>query len=383
MKKLLAAALLIAAGTAPVQALDAIFSTQRTHVRVQTFASGLTHPWGLAFLPDGVMLVTERPGRMRIVGPDGKLSTPLDGLPAVDARRQGGLLDVMLHPEFARNNLVYFSYAEPGEGGSNGTAVARGRLERGGTPRLADVQVIFRQEPKVTGSQGHFGSRLVFDREGKLWVTVGERLLDQYRVRAQTLDNHFGKVLRLNDDGTPAPDNPFIGKADAKPEIWSYGHRNPQGMTIHPETGAIWMHEHGPRGGDAVNIPRKGRNHGWPVATYGTEYSGVPIFKGERYPSEFVEPLHHWTPSIAPSGMAFVSGKAIAPWRGNLLVGALAGERLVRLEVEGEKVVRQEDMLRGLGKRIRDVREGPDGTIFLLTDEPNGSILKLTQRARF
>ena len=226
----------------------------------------------------------------------------------------------------------------------------------------------------------------MFDRDGLLWATLGERLLNEYRVKAQTLDSHLGKVVRLKDDGSVPPDNPFVGhsanQADARPEIWSYGHRNPQGMALHPDTGMLWMHEHGPRGGDAVNIPRKGRNHGWPVATYGTEYSGVPIFTGDRYPSQFVEPLHHWTPSIAPSGMTFISGREIPAWRGNLLVGALAGKRLVRLEVEGERVVHQEDMLRELGKRIRDVREGPDGALYLLTDEPNGAILRLTPRAR-
>ena len=382
MKGLVLALLLAIASAAalPAHAVDAIFATQKALVRVQTFAGGLNHPWGLAFLPDGSLIVTERAGRLRLVSTEGVLSAPLAGVPEVDARRQGGLLDVALHPEFARNGLVYVSYAEPGADG-NGTAVARGRLERDGTPRLADVQVIFRQQPKVQ-SLHHFGSRLVFDRDGHLWVSLGERLANEFRVKAQDISTHFGKVVRLKDDGSVPPDNPFVGKEGARPEIWSYGHRNPQGLALHPVTGIVWIHEHGPRGGDAVSIPAKGGNHGWPIATYGREYSGETIFSGERYPSQFVEPLHHWTPSIAPSGMAFYTGTAIAAWTGNLLVGALAGKRLVRLELDGERVVHEEHMLRALGKRIRDVRAGPDGAVYLLTDEPNGAILRLTPRNR-
>ena len=378
LRAILLLAFITAVGVAfPAFAVDRIFATAGPSIRVATFAAGLSHPWGLAILPDGHLLVTERAGRLRLVAPDGKLSAPLGGIPQVDARGQGGLLDVVLHPNFATNDLVYFTFSEAGQGG-NGTAIARGKLERGASPRLTNVEVIFRQLPKVA-STGHFGSRLAFDPQGYLWATLGERQTSEFRKLAQDLTTHFGKVIRLRDDGSVPPDNPFVGRNDARPEIWSYGHRNPQGMAVHPQTGIVWTHEHGPRGGDAVNLPQRGGNHGWPIATYGREYWGGAIFSGDKYPQQFVEPLHHWTPSIAPSGMAFYTSDAIAGWRGSLLIGALAGQRLVRLELDGDKVVREEQLLRDLGVRIRDVRVAADGAVYLLTDEEKGDILRVTQ----
>ena len=366
--------------TGPVAAVDRTVATAGSSVRVETFAAGLVHPWGLAILPDGRFLVTERPGRLRLVASDGKLSSPLVGVPQVDARGQGGLLDVVPHPNFASNNMVYLTFSEAGQGG-NGTAIARGRLETGDTPRLANVEVIFRQLPKVA-STGHFGSRLAFDPQGYLWATLGERQTNEFRKLAQDLGTHMGKVIRLHDDGRVPPDNPFVGNSSARPEIWSYGHRNPQGMAVHPQTGIVWTHEHGPRGGDAVNTPRRGGNHGWPIATYGREYWGGTIFSGDKYPQQFVEPLHHWTPSIAPSGMAFYASDAIAGWRGSLLIGGLSGQRLVRLEMDGDKVVREEHLLREFDLRIRDVRVAGDGAVYLLTDEEKGEILRLTPAAK-
>jgi glucose/arabinose dehydrogenase len=309
------------------------------------------------------------------VSDTGELGPPISGVPQVVARGQGGLLDVALHPGFADNRLVYFTFSEAGDGNTNGTAVARGVLGEDMTS-LDGVEVIFQQQPKVS-SNAHFGSRLVFDNDGLLWATLGERSAAQFRVLAQDLGAHLGKVIRIHDDGSVPAGNPFVDVAGALPEIWSYGHRNPQGMALHPETGDVWTHEHGPRGGDEVQIPRAGANHGWPVFSYGTEYSGIPITNADDYPEAFARPVHHWTPSIAPSGMAFYTGDLIPGWQGNLLVGALAGQRLVRLELDGDRVVGEEHLLQGMGKRIRDVRNGPDGAVWLLTDEPNGAILRI------
>lgn len=354
---------------------DQLFDTDTGPIHVETFATGLNHPWSLAFLPEGGMLVTERRGNLRFVSDAGEISAPISGVPGVVARGQGGLLDVALHPRFAGNRLVYLTFSEAGEGGTNGTAVARGVLNAEMTA-LDGVEVIFRQQPKVA-SNAHFGSRLVFDNDGLLWVTLGERSQAQFRVLAQDLGTHLGKVIRILEDGSVPADNPFVGVAGALPEIWSYGHRNPQGMALHTATGVVWTHEHGPRGGDEVQIPRAGANHGWPVFSYGTEYSGAPITTADEYPEAFARPVHQWTPSIAPSGMAFYTADLIPGWRGNLLVGALAGQRLVRLELDGERVVGEEHLLRGMGKRIRDVRNGPDGAVWLLTDEPDGEILRI------
>jgi aldose sugar dehydrogenase len=335
-----------------------------------TVASGLENPWAVAFLPDGRALVTERPGRMRIVERDGKLSEPLAGLPPVVAGGQGGLLDVVLDPQFASNQLIYWSYSEPGDGG-NSTAVARGKLEGN---HLANVQVIFRQQPKFA-SNLHFGSRLVFARDGKLFVTLGDRF--SRKDDAQTLTTHHGKVVRIEPDGKAPADNPFAKQAGALPDIWSYGHRNMQGAALHPTTGELWTHEHGPQGGDEVNITLAGKNHGWPVITYGRNY-GIGTQIGEGTERADVQPaVTTWVPSIAPSGMAFVTSERYPGWKGNLFVGALRGQTLVRLELNGNKVVKEERLLTELGERIRDVRQGPDGWLYVLTDQRNGRLIRL------
>ncbi|MCB1500324.1 MAG: PQQ-dependent sugar dehydrogenase [Bauldia sp.] len=351
------------------------FQTKELLIAVDSFAGGLDHPWGMAFLPDGGMLVTERPGRIRFVSAEGQVSEPIAGVPEVVAMGQGGLLDVTLHPRFADNRLVYFSFSEPGEDGANGTAIAHGRLADD-LSALDDVEVIFRQQPKAR-SNAHFGSRLVFDRDGNLFATLGERSAPRYRVLAQDLGTHLGKVIRIRDDGSVPDDNPFVDRPGAMPEIWSYGHRNPQGMARHPVTGAIWTHEHGPRGGDEVAIPKAGENHGWPIFSFGTEYSGAPITELKEHPPEFASPVWQWSPSIAPSGMAFYDGDAIPEWKGDLFVGALAGASLRRLLLEGDRVTGEEVLLAELGRRIRDVEVGPDGRLYLLTDEDDGEILRI------
>ena len=348
-------------------AQGAIRSEQATFELV-TVASGLEHPWGMAFLPDESILVTERPGRVRVVR-DGQLDPePLEGVPPVYARGQGGLLDVALHPEFASNRLIYLSYAAEGDGG-NSTRVARATL---GDDRLENLQVIFTAEPLVRSSK-HFGSRLAFDPAGRLFITVGERGQGD---RAQDLGDHNGTVIRLHSDGSVPEDNPFLGTAGALPEIFSYGHRNAQGMAIHPETGSPWLHEHGARGGDEVNVVRPGVNYGWPVITYGIDYSGAPIGEG-THKEGMAQPIYYWVPSIAPSGMAFYDGEAFPEWRGDLFVGALRSQLLARLELEGERVVAEERLLEGAIGRIRDVEVGPDGYLYLLTDESEGGIYRL------
>jgi glucose/arabinose dehydrogenase len=334
-------------------------------------AEGLEHPWSLAFLPGGRMLVTERPGRLNLVT-DGGTIQEIAGVPAVAARGQGGLLDVALDPDFSKNRLIYLSYAEAGESGA-GTAVARGKLSAD-FRRLENTEVIFQQVPKVAGGN-HFGSRLVFAPDGKLFVTLGERF--NHRDKAQTLDNHFGKVVRINPDGSVPPDNPFIGRAGALPEIWSYGHRNPQSAAIHPETGKPWMVEHGARGGDELNMPEAGKNYGWPVISYGVNYDGSPIGEGSEKPG-MEQPLKHWVPSFAPSGMAFYTGDLFPDWKGDLFIGALAAQELVRVDMDGGQPGDDHRLLGDLGERIRDVRQGPDGALYLLTDSPDGRILRLT-----
>ncbi|HYE00099.1 MAG TPA: PQQ-dependent sugar dehydrogenase [Alphaproteobacteria bacterium] len=364
-----ALAILLALAAAPAAAQD--FASKHHPIRAATVAQGLVNPWGLAFLPDGRMLVTERPGRMRIVEADGRLSPPLAGVPAVQARGQGGLLDVVLDPGFAQNRTLYFSFSEPGEGGA-GTAVARAVLAQ---DRLEEVRVIFRQQPKVA-SDIHYGSRLVVAPDGKLFVTLGER---GQRDRAQDLSAHFGKVVRINPDGTVPADNPFANRSDAKPEIWSYGHRNPQSAALNPETGALWTVEHGARGGDEVNIPRAGLNYGWPVITYGKDYSGAAIGEGTAKPG-MEQPQHYWDPSIAPSGMAFYTGDRFPAWKGDILVGSLKFGQLARLDLEGGRVVGEERLIEDFGDRVRDVRQGPDGLVYLVTDSPQGRIVRLEPR---
>ena len=369
---LLAGALLLAETTSP--AAGPVFQSEKATFTVNILTGGLEHPWGLAFLPDGRFLVTERPGRLRVVAANGALDPrPVGGVPAVAAVGQGGLLDVALHPKFADNGWVYLSYAGAGPGGM-GTEVARGRWvsDRAGH-RLEGLQVIYRQQPK-SDTKVHFGSRLVFDRAGLLYITQGDR---GDMTRAQPLEDLAGKVVRLRDDGSVPPDNPWSGKAGARPEIFSLGHRSMQGAALHPLSGELWAHEHGPQGGDEINVVRAGRNYGWPVITYGVNYGiGTKIGVGTQREG-MEQPVLQWTPSIAPSGMAFYTGQRFPAWRGNLLVGALKFQMLVRLELDGERVVHEERLLAGRFGRIRDVRQGPDGLVYLLTDEPNGQLLRL------
>jgi aldose sugar dehydrogenase len=346
--------------------------TDKVEVIVETLARNLQNPWGLAFLPDGRMLVTEKPGRLRIAEADGRLLEPVTGLPRIAARGQGGLLDVALDPDFRQNRLVYLSFAEDRGERRAGTSVARGRLSDDGTA-LESVQVIFRQEPSYTGNN-HWGSRLVFDRSGNLFVTLGDRF--DLRDQAQNPANHIGKIVRTRPDGSAAADNPFLNREDARPEIWSLGHRNVQAAALNPATGELWTVEHGARGGDEVNIPGKGRNYGWPVISYGVHYSGEKIGEGTRKPG-LEQPAFYWDPSVAPSGMAFYTGDKFPAWRGSILVGALAGKLVSRLETSGNKVTGEERMLQNLGERIRDVRQGPDGFIYLLTDSSQGRILRM------
>jgi glucose/arabinose dehydrogenase len=348
---------------------------------VVTVAEGLDKPWGLAFLPGGKMLVTEKPGRMRVVGADGKLSEPIAGLPAVDARGQGGLLDVSLDPAFAANRLIYWSYAEPRENGLNNSAVARGRFVDGAAPRVENVQVIFHQVPSLN-SQLHYGSRLVWARDGKLFVTLGERSITEGRMQAQRMDGLLGKIVRINSDGSIPKDNPFVGKEGVRPEIWSLGHRNVQAAALNPTTGELWETEHGARGGDEINIARKGKDYGWPTITYGIEYAGGPITGNITAKAGMEQPLYYWDPVIAPSGMVFYTGTAFPAWKGSLFIGGLASTSLVRVTLEGERVVGEERLLTEMQprERIRDVRQGPDGLLYLLTDNPKGRILKLVPK---
>jgi aldose sugar dehydrogenase len=342
-------------------------------VNVQTFTKGLEHPWSLAFLPDKRMLVTERPGRLRLVGPNGRISEPLAGVPQVYASGQGGLLDVVLSPTFDKDRLIYLSFAESGEGGA-GTAVARGRL---GDRGLENTQVIWRQQPKVSGSN-HWGSRIVFRPDRTLFVTLGERF--NYSERAQDLSATIGKIVRINPDGSTPRDNPFINQSGARPEIWSYGHRNVQSAVLHPQTGQLWTVEHGARGGDELNHPEAGKNYGWPVISYGTHYSFLKIGEGTAKPG-MEQPVYYWDPVIAPSGMVIYTGDLFADWKNNFLVGSLTPGGLVRLVMKDGKVAQEERYLGDLRERIRDVRQAPDGSLYLLTDARNGQILRVTPAA--
>lgn len=361
-------------GTACAQPVDGDLSSEAGMIRVETVTGDLSHPWAIAFLPEGGMLVTEREGRLRHVSGEGTLSAPLSGVPAVETAGQGGLLDVALDPDFAANRLVYLSFSEGGDGG-NSTAVARGRLSEDLTA-LDAVEVIFSQSPKVDSS-GHFGSRLVFDRDGNLFVTLGDRQSGAFRGEAQNLGSHIGKIVRIRPDGSVPDDNPFVGRAGALPEIWAYGIRNSQAAALHPETGLLWEIEHGPRGGDELNVIRPGENYGWPVVTLGVEYSGLTVGDGLKTAPGMIDAIYSWTPVIAPSGMLFYSGEAFPEWRGNLFVGGLASTALVRLELDGERVVHEERLLEPLKQRIRDVAEGPDGALYVATDEDEGRILRI------
>lgn len=356
-----------------VSAQTQVFKSEAGNLQIETIATGLVNPWALAFLPDGRMLVTERPGRMRLITRDSKMSPPLAGVPKVAASGQGGLLDVIADRNFAQNRTIYFCYSDPVSGGAQ-TALARAVLDAGEAPKLENVQRIFQQKgPPSSGN--HFGCRIVQMPDGNLFLTMG----DHYSARneAQNLGNHIGKIIRIAPDGSVPKDNPFVGKQGAKPEIWSYGHRNSQGAALNPTSGKLWMHEHGPRGGDEINIPQPGRNYGWPVIGFGIDYSGAKIHEGTQKPG-MEQPIVQWTPVIAPSGMAFYQGDLFPKWKGNAFIGGLATRILVRLELSGDKVVREERLLRDLNERIRDVRTGPDGALWLVTDNSAGRILRVT-----
>jgi glucose/arabinose dehydrogenase len=342
---------------------------------VVTVARGLEHPWGLDFLPGGGMVVTERDGRMRIVGPDGALSDPVKGLPEVDAGGQGGLLDVVLGPTFAADGLIYWSYSQSRPGG-NGTAVARGRLVTGPEPAVTGVQVIWTQTPALASAQ-HFGSRLVFAADGKLFITTGDRSIMAGRVQTQKLDNTLGKVVRINPDGSIPTDNPHVNTAGARPEIWSVGHRNIQGAALHPSTGELWTVEHGPRGGDELNVSLAGKDYGWPTITYGLEYSGQRVGQGITRAEGLEQPVYYWDPIIAPAGIAFYTADLFPAWKGSLFVSGMKPGHLARLTLDGYRVTGEERLLADLGERIRDVNVGPDGALYVLTDENDGRILKL------
>ncbi len=360
----------------PARADDVVsrtFPSSIGAIKVETVAKGLEHPWSMAFMPDGNILVTERPGRIRIVSKKGTLSPPVEGVPAVYHFGQGGLLDIALHPQFSRNGHIFFSYAEEDSDSpaKAGTAVANAVLRNN---KLENVKVIFRQHPKVKG-KNHFGSRLLVDDDEKLYITLGERF-DQSK-RAQDLTSHLGKIVRIETDGSVPKDNPFSSIPNAMSEIWSYGHRNIQGADFNPQTKQLWIHEHGPRGGDEINVIQPGKNYGWPEASYGSHYSMLPI-PDDHTGKGFVEPVYYWTPSVAPSGMTFYSGSAFKAWKNHLFVGGLSCMCLIRLELGNGKIIQEERLLKDMQQRIRDVRQGPDGNIYLLTDSDDGQILKLS-----
>lgn len=346
-------------------------SVASTHgpLKVETIQNNLHHPWGMAFLGPSRVLVTERRGRLHLLNLNKQTKRKITGLPKIIPGGQGGLLDVALDPDFKNNPWVYLSYTG-GTTRSKNTRVGRGKLHNG---KLHNFQTIFQATPK-TGSPHHFGSRLVFSQEGHLYISLGER---GQKSLAQDPGNHAGSMIRIWPSGKIPRNNPFVGKQDHRPEIYSYGHRNMQGAALHPQTGDLWTHEHGPKGGDEINIIRPGRNYGWPKTTYGVNYSGTTITKHTTLPG-IQSPLHHWTPSIAPSGMAFVGGPLFPKWQGNLLVGSLKFKRLMLLKLRGETVVHQEELLESLGERIRDVEMGPNGAIYVLTDASNGRLIKLT-----
>jgi glucose/arabinose dehydrogenase len=372
MRRLLTLMCLIAIVIAPAHAQTV--QSEKHAFRVVTLVRGLQNPWSMAFLPDGRMLVTEREGRLRIVSKDFKLDPkPVEGLPEIVATGQGGLFDVAIHPQYAQNGWIYWAYNAPGPGGW-GTTLARGKLiSDANNYRMTEVQLLFGMEPKTRTGQ-HFGGRIVFDGKGIVYLTLGDR---GDKPRAQKLDDHAGSVIRLHDDGRVPADNPFVNRAGAKPEKFTLGNRNMQGAALHPQTGELWTHEHGPQGGDEINVMRAGRNYGWPVISYCVNYGiGTKIGEGNAKPG-MEQPLHYWVPSIAPSGMVFYTGDKFPNWKGNLLVGALRDEMLVRLELNGEKIVREERLLKGQIGRIRDVRVGADGFVYLLTDEREGVVLRL------
>lgn len=380
----LTASLCLIVGTAGAQAkrpgseISPIKASLPTGVQSTEWATGLVNPWAIALLPDGTALVTERPGRLRVIAKDGSLSAPVAGLPTIAAGGQGGLLDVVLDPEYEKNQRIYFSFSEPGQNrGENSTAVARAVLARDGANwRLKDLKVIFSQVPKFASS-AHFGSRLVFGRDGSLFITLGDRF--SRRDDAQLLNQHHGKVVRIRQDGAVPSDNPFARQENAKAEIWSLGHRNIQGAAIEPQTGDLWIHEHGPQGGDEINVVERGANYGWPKFTYGENYGGGKIGEESSAPG-FTPPEYSWVPSIAPSGMAFYNSERIPSWKGSLFVGALKEQALIRLTVRDRKVVAEERLLSDAGMRIRDVRAGVDGALYVVTDASDGKVLRVAPR---
>jgi glucose/arabinose dehydrogenase len=368
MYKLSLLGLMAAASLFNQPVLAETLKTEKATLAMQTLSSGLDHPWAMQFLPDGTLLVTERAGTLRYISKTGEKSEPIQGVPAVHAEGQGGLLGLALDPDFTSNKTIYLSFSEPGANGVSATAVASAVLDG---QALKQLKVIFRQAEAID-SKYHYGGRLAFAPTGELFITMGDR--GSRRDDAQKLSGHFGKIVRVNKDGTEASGNPFAAQADAKADIWSYGHRNLQGAAIHPQTGALWTHEHGPQGGDEINIAAAGKNFGWPVITYGEEYGGGVI--GQKTKAGLEQPLHFWVPSIAPSGMSFYSGTAINGWQNNLLVGSLKFGQLVRLELTGDKVSHEERIR--IGARIRDVQAGPDGAVYMLTDEDDGKLLRLS-----
>ena len=370
---LLALSVVIATGT---RGEEPVFGSSAGELEVRTIARGLSNPWALAFLPDGKMLVTERPGRMRIVTAEGQVSPPLKGVPDVWASGQGGLLDVVTDKSFAQNKTIYFCFAERADGGGR-TTIARAKLNDG-NGRLDDVKIIFRQQGPLS-SGNHYGCRIAQADDGNLFVALGDHFT--YRDQAQNLGNHLGKLVRIAPDGSVPSGNPFAGRADAKAEIWSYGHRNVQALAINPASGEPWEIEHGPRGGDEVNVVGKGRNYGWPVIGYGIDYSGAKIHDSTAKDG-MEQPVKYWVPSIAPSGMVFYTGKLFPKWSGNLFAGALRGSMLVRLTLNGNAVTSEERLLQNLNERIRDVRQGPDGALWLLTDSSAGRILRVAPVAK-
>jgi len=348
------------------------FSSHALQITPEVVAQGLQNPWAVAFLPDGQFLVTERPGRLRVVAADGTLGAPIQGLPTIAAGGQGGLLDVVLDSQFASNRTLYFCFSEPGADRTNGTALAKAQLSAD-QKQLEYVRIIFSQKPKKA-SQLHFGCRIVERPDGTLLLTLGER--SHFKEEAQNLRSHLGKIVRIHKDGSVPPDNPFVGRSDALPEIWSYGQRSPQGAALAPD-GTFWMNEHGPQGGDEINRPEPGKNYGWPVITYGENYGGGKIGEGITHKDGMEQPVHQWTPSIAVSGMAFITSDRYPGWKGQMVVGALMAQRLERISLNGNKVEKVEQLLPNLGQRVRDVRQGPDGWLYVLTDASNGQLLRL------
>jgi glucose/arabinose dehydrogenase len=372
MKRLVIAGAIALSGTVSASAAPQSFPSSDGPLAVETVATGLVNPWAIAFLSNGRLLVTERPGRMRIVAPNGKLSPPIMGLPKIYAYDQVGLADVVLDRAFATNRIIYFCFTQPSGRGGN-VAMARAKLDDEGAPRLEQVNIIFRQVgPVSTGL--NLGCRIAQASDGNLFLALGDHFY--HRNEAQNLANHIGKIVRVAPDGTVPADNPFVGREGAKPEIWSYGHRNPQGLMFHPQTGKLWEHEHGPRGGDEVNIIEKGLNYGWPVVGYGIDYNGTKIHEN-THKDGMEQPLRHWTPSIAPSGMTFYDGELFPAWHGNLFIGSLERQMLLRIAVSGETLGDEERLLRGFPDRIRDVRQGPDGALWLATDSAAGRILRV------